>query len=548
MKQKLIIAIDSGSGAIKFGFAKLNIDTGKVEDVDYSPDKSVKIKLSEDLETEALIREIEESGYIQDVYDKENNPLNICEVFNPELRESFYAAPTSSLNARKHLESRYNNKFSTDIRERYLSYITSVVKEIGIMYPNQEIEVDLVGTAALRKADNANHLIRALDNALVELGITTNIKIISQKDEGIYAFEGAAARAKLEKDKIITWDIGGGSMQITGTNANDYQVLGGITASSTFKSKVIELLGRVEQNSIYPMSKEDIKKSIQLGIEQVTFPTAQEEWLKRKKEQKPIIVGAGNIHDSILRLMKHNNIVSFDRNSYTKKDLDKIIDLFTNKNAEQVNSYLSERDQAFSENILTNMILVRSTMKKYDIKKVKVVEVSNTDTIIAKAVQSHIPNHSSQNVELLPDLYSDSSSILTHKSLPQSYRTDNHQVSQPYPTFEVNSLLNYANIAVKFLQHLWPRKFGASQSAPIDVKLDPKIKAASNINEEHHKLEQFQKRYDLLLENKELKKDIDYIREAGKSFSGQNSSSYIEFSSNPTPKHEEERNKKGKTI
>lgn len=455
MRQKIIVAIDSGSGAIKFGFAKLDLDTGEMESIDYTADQSVKIKLAEDLETNALLKEIQKTGYVQDVYDIDNQPLNICQEFSP------YAS-SASLDATK---VQNENRFSTEVKEKYLQYIAKVVDEIREIYPNQEIQVHLVGTAALRQADDSKYLIEALERRLTKAkGVKTNIKVISQKDEGIYAFEGAVAKEGLDKDRVITWDIGGGSMQLTGTDGDDHQVLGGTTASSTFKTQVLELLGKEDESSIYPIAKKDVAKVVELAVKQVSFDAAQEEWMQRKRSESDEIIGAGNIHDSLLRLMKHNEIVGSAEKSYNKEDLDKLINLFADKTAEQIDLLLSDRDKAFSENILTNMLLVRATMEKYDISTVKVIEVSNTDSILQKAVDLNL---SSVHLANLP-------SNLPNPNLQIAYG-DGRGGPENQPVGNWQGWLQNANIGLKLLQYFWPGKFGQKESAPIHIELDPRI-------------------------------------------------------------------------
>ena len=467
-EEKIIIAIDSGSGATKFGFAKFNKKTNNIENIDYAENKSIQIKLAENLENKALIKEIEETGYIQNAYNKANQPLNICEVFKPELNNKLsFTDNQSSLETRKHLESRYGNKFSTELKEKYLQYITSTVNDVKGMYPNHKIEVHLVGTAALRKADDGQYLLKELEKNLnKEPNIKTNIKIISQEDEGIYAFEGAVKEGKFDPEKVISWDIGGGSMQITGKKNKGYKVLGGTVASSTFKPMVTELLGKDPVNSIYPLNSEEIQKSIALAKEKISFNVDDEKWLNKKKSKIDHIVGVGNIHSSLLRIMQKNEIIPSTQTTYTSKELGELINLFSNKNANEIEKLVLTKDVPFTENLLTNMILVKASMEKYNINSVKVIPVSNTNTVISKAIdrpplttdKSYVgnitrrPSHTDQNTNNEKEISPPNSSyiVLEHEkpstlqnnqqltALPQGVaNADNHSVNNNDPSYSV---------------------------------------------------------------------------------------------------------------
>ncbi len=467
-EEKIIIAIDSGSGATKFGFAKFNKKTNNIENIDYAENKSIQIKLAENLENKALIKEIEETGYIQNAYNKANQPLNICEVFKPELNNKLYFTDNqSSLETRKHLESRYDNKFSTELKEKYLQYIASTVNDVKGMYPNHKIEVHLVGTAALRKADDGQYLLKELEKNLnKEPNIKTNIKIISQEDEGIYAFEGAVKEGKFDPEKVISWDIGGGSMQITGKKNKGYKVLGGTVASSTFKPMVTELLGKDPVNSIYPLNSEEIQKSIALAKEKISFNADDEKWLNKKKSKIDHIVGVGNIHSSLLRIMHKNEIIPSTQTTYTSKELGELINLFSNKNANEIEKLVLTKDVPFTENLLTNMILVKASMEKYNINSVKVIPVSNTNTVISKAIdrpplttdKSYVgnitrrPSHTDQNTNNEKEISPPNSSyiVLEHEkpstlqnnqqltALPQGVaNADNHSVNNNDPSYSV---------------------------------------------------------------------------------------------------------------
>lgn len=385
-----VVAIDSGSGSIKFGVAHVNTTTHEVDDIQYT---HLAIQLAKDLENHTLLQEIKESGFIQNLYDAKNIPLNMCGFFNPDLDQGSEILnlfkPMSSKEANESLEGSYSNKFSETVKELYVNKIASVVKEAIKLDPNHKTEVWLVGTAALRKADDGSHLVEALSHKINdELQVDANFKIISQKDEGIYAFEGGVGALKLDADKVVSWDIGGGSMQLTGKQDGDYQVLGGTVASSTFKTMVTDLLVKEEiksaSDSIYPIDSTTISKIIEMGVGKLNFPADKEEWFAQKRTEEGVeILGVGNIHAALLGSMKEHFNHTVD--SYTKEDLTKLLEFFSNKSVEEVKKLIPIKSHPFLENYIVNMTLVAATMEKYNIDTVRVADVSNVNTLLYKA-------------------------------------------------------------------------------------------------------------------------------------------------------------------
>ncbi len=214
-----MIVIDSGSGSIKTGFAHVDPVTGETSQVQYN---SLAIQLAKDLERQTLIKEIEKSGLVQNLYGDKGEPLNVCQFFKPSVswKDFYYGSSSAFL-------SNYVNKFSEAIKEMYVSQITSAVKAAIEMDPARPVQISLIGTAALRKADDAQLLVKELEqNIHDQLGVTdTYFKIISQADEGVYGFKSGIAALKVNPDHVVAWDIGGGSMQLTGLKDGKYEVL-----------------------------------------------------------------------------------------------------------------------------------------------------------------------------------------------------------------------------------------------------------------------------------------------------------------------------------
>lgn len=385
-----VVAIDSGSGSIKIGIAHVDRDNHEITDLITN---QLAIKLAQDLESHTLMKEILESGYIQNLYDINDQPLNMCALFNPDINqgELFLNAisPMCSKAAHDFLEGTYANKFSEAVKDSYIKSLSEVVRTVTEGDTTHPTEVWLVGTAALRKADDGQHLINALAHKLDDdLHVHTNFKIISQQDEGIYAFEGAVAAVTGDPDKVISWDIGGGSMQITGINDDQaYEVLGGTVASSTFLTMahnyLIENGIKNPGDSIYPLDAANIENLVMLAMEKISFPAAKELWLAGKKNQAGVeILGVGNIHSAVLAQMKQN----FNKSdaTYNLEEIHNLLDVFANKTAEEIKQIVPRYQHDFINNLLINAILVTATMQKYNIESVHATEATNVSALLRK--------------------------------------------------------------------------------------------------------------------------------------------------------------------
>lgn len=101
------------------------------------------------------------------------------------------------------------------------------------------VKFSAVATAAFRRASNGVDFINRLSR---ETHIT--MKIISQEDEAVLGFETAVQAAGYPSEKVISWDSGSGSIQLTSRSDQDiidYLILFGTTPATQllFKDKVM---------------------------------------------------------------------------------------------------------------------------------------------------------------------------------------------------------------------------------------------------------------------------------------------------------------------
>ncbi len=102
----------------------------------------------------------------------------------------------------------------------------------------ESIEISGVATSVFRVAKNGSAVASEISKAL-----KIPLKVISQEEEARLGF--LAARSKLPKDsseKLVVWDIGGGSMQMYAREGKSEKIYRGDLASVTFKNLILRKL------------------------------------------------------------------------------------------------------------------------------------------------------------------------------------------------------------------------------------------------------------------------------------------------------------------
>lgn len=383
----IAIVIDSGSGSIKLAAAHID-ETGHAMDPVFSG--QLNMSLSADLETNIAKKSKELGEMVKSAqlleensfaFNEKGEPINFCEIFNTDLDSGTYAPSNMSTPMAK--------VFSDAMKQDYLHRITEQVKAISHNFLNHPVEVWLVGTAALRKADDGINLVHALENKIQdELHMDTNFRILSQDDEGEYGFISATIKTNSDQDNSIVWDIGGGSMQITGKNLDEsFTVLGGTVASATFLKMAMDFKHTTDIKDLYPASTKDINSLINLCKDSLKFNEEKETWLKNKIGSDTAIIGAGNIHSSVLKMMKV--FLKKESDGYALDDINNLLHFFSNKPLSEILT-IAEKDGGvtfakFADKFMTNVVILKAAMEKYKLNYIKVADTSNTTALLSKA-------------------------------------------------------------------------------------------------------------------------------------------------------------------
>lgn len=260
----------------------------------------------------------------------------------------------------KHLEQSADETFDTQVMDQGIRAIKAL-KELADSYHVKKVVA--VATAAFRKAKNAEQFAKEIEQ---QTGV--QVHIINQDEEGILAFRAALATTPVKPEQAMTWDIGGGSMQLTTlTNEGTYLVEKGKTASIPFKNAVIEKIEHKDSKTVHspnPMSVEEMQAAINYaaGLAQETHP-----FIKNKiQDPQTQILAVGSLFNYAIRPLVNSHIVEKDA-------IDKAVMKWAGKTDEELPG------GSLTEVAVTNPLLVLGYMKGLHINKVEVISVNNAD-------------------------------------------------------------------------------------------------------------------------------------------------------------------------
>ncbi|MBX3019693.1 MAG: hypothetical protein KF767_17525 [Bdellovibrionaceae bacterium] len=225
----------------------------------------------------------------------------------------------------------------------------------------KDLEVDKhlgVATAAFREAANGPLYLESLNR---ELGI--NVKLITQKEEGMWGYNAAQTKLPRVGQKALVWDIGGGSQQLV-TPAENGQILvvESNIASVSFKNWLLRETKK-KGPSPNPLTKEEADLALTHALKQGTELRA-----KLPASVGNEAYGIGGVHStSLVNRMK--------KMSYGTDDLEKAIERGIGQNDAALKS-------AYAATEVTNLIFVLGMMRGLGLEKVHSLKVSLTDGLL----------------------------------------------------------------------------------------------------------------------------------------------------------------------
>jgi exopolyphosphatase/pppGpp-phosphohydrolase len=298
-------AIDAGSGAVKVCIAEVNVDTNQIEKI---------------------------------------------------LFEKSFPLPLQ-----KALEQSPNQSFDGTIQEKS----GETFREVRQILDTHEVQtVTAIATESYRKASNGKELSQAIHHFT---GIP--LRIISQEEEGVIAFNSAIAASKADPNTAAVWDIGTGSHQITMQNGDgQYQVFKSAPGSVPFQKQMIQSQGKdptviKSLNPINETDRENARKMTASIVSEMeshfrdTLPTRQ-------------VLGIGRLFNNSIKPLatQTGSIIK-------QRDLNQTIDSFIGKNDQALNNPFAAGD-------VSNCLLVEGMMHSLNIPQVTTVDTTTAQGLL----------------------------------------------------------------------------------------------------------------------------------------------------------------------
>lgn len=263
-----------------------------------------------------------------------------------------------------------DNRLPDSIIRQGLGALKQEIKQASRFHP---ISIKGVATAVFRNAENGQQVIQLFNQQS-----SAHIRIISQQQEALLGFASARAalnQSGVQKDNILVWDIGGGSMQMTTwdeKNGHPHPVIyQGKLASVTLKDYIVSLL---KHQPLRPDSSPNpIGNDAANALKFVEFYASNDvdASLKRLIPHRKII-GIGGVHDYSIRQQFGNK-----PDSYTLTQLSTLA-------GQQVMKRDNELHGDYRATDVSNLLLVEGYMRALNIPEVTLVKASLVQGLLVR--------------------------------------------------------------------------------------------------------------------------------------------------------------------
>lgn len=227
-----------------------------------------------------------------------------------------------------------------------------------------------IATAVFRYANNA-------DEVLARLSKSSGVDImkLTQEEEGILGFYSILSHLgvdRVDHQKILTWDIGGGSLQLSFKDNDDqFVVLCGTIAAEEFRKQVVEQIKRrsfEETKTPNPMTLDEVKSAVVLARDLIDFPEHHtKELLAKLHGDQADVFGIGSVHTLCVKSLVNPGPDPF----FTKEQLwSKILSLVGSTDDDFLEMPTIHIDRHLAGVQLTNLIFAYALMDEFHINKV----------------------------------------------------------------------------------------------------------------------------------------------------------------------------------
>lgn len=253
----------------------------------------------------------------------------------------------------------------SDSGEIPLGLIDEAGKKISLLIASmKEKDVEsftAIATSAFRVAKNGPNAADILSGK-----ISIPIKIVSQDEEAEIGYISALAQSQVppkDRESVIVWDIGGGSMQMRAKTKQGDQLFKGDLASVTFKNRVIQEIQSKDPKSVSspnPLGR-DFMKATKLAQEHAKSNVPI---YFKQKATKARWIGIGGV-----LAISTQTQVDPKKKTFSKDELERALAKRSRLKDEEIQS-----DYRYTD--ITNLALVLGYMKALGIDKVETAESS----------------------------------------------------------------------------------------------------------------------------------------------------------------------------
>ncbi len=248
--------------------------------------------------------------------------------------------------------------------EIMLKGLVAIKNAIDLAKSHRAEGIVLMGTSVFRNAINGNEFASKI---LKETGLP--VHILDQDLEGKLAFQSVLAKAGVDANHLIMWDIGGGSTQLVGMTQDGFYIIDGSNeGSGPFRDHIISSIQKKDLKdckSPNPISSTHAHEAVEHASK---LSTKVHPILKNKLYQSGTsLVGVGSVLGKGLFALMNK------KDSFTTKELESVVDSLIGKKDDE----LGGGDYACIE--VSNALLVLGFMKGLGIKQLSVIDVNNAE-------------------------------------------------------------------------------------------------------------------------------------------------------------------------
>lgn len=240
--------------------------------------------------------------------------------------------------------------------------IEALQQSVAIAKKYHAEQVIAIATAAFRKAHNSDDYIAEIYN---KTGV--RVYVIDQHLEGELAFQAVSAQFNYDPAKLVVWDIGGGSLQLTTVdNEGKYEIYRSLDASIPLKNYVISEIKKEDIRSASTPNPLNMEQLLKTQFHAIRLAQKVDQVFKDKIQNPSTeVVGVGNIFGYQIKDIAGGKTIT------QEQMIAAVVDL-AHKSDEHIGG-------EYANVYVTNAILVLGFMEGLSISNMHVADINPAD-------------------------------------------------------------------------------------------------------------------------------------------------------------------------